>query len=258
MADPAMILSPVLAESGRVRHAFFTREGGVSQGIYASLNGGQGSKDDPAHVAENRRRMTAMLQVSSLVTAFQVHSATAVVATTPWTREDAPRADAVVTKTSGIAIGVSIADCGPLLFADGKAHVVAAAHAGWRGAFDGIVEATVAKMEELGARRENIAAVIGPLIRQPSYEVGPEFIARFREADASFGKFFKPSEREGRAMFDLPGFIALRLEQARIGKVHDLGLNTYTDEARFFSYRRTTHRGEPDYGRLIAAIALTD
>ena len=163
-----------------------------------------------------------------------------------------------MTKTPGIAIGVTIADCGPVLFADGKAGVIAAAHAGWRGAFEGIVESTVAKMEALGARRENIAAVVGPLIRQPSYEVGPEFVARFRAADASFEKFFKPAAREGHAMFDLPGFIALRLEQARVGTVQDLGLDTYTDESRFFSYRRTTHRGEPDYGRLIAAIALTN
>ena len=163
-----------------------------------------------------------------------------------------------MTKTPGIAIGVTIADCGPVLLADGKAGVIAAAHAGWRGAFDGIVESTVAKMEELGARRENIAAAIGPLIRQPSYEVGPEFIARFREANASFEKFFKPSERASHAMFDLPGFIALRLEQARVGAVQDLGLDTYSDEANFYSYRRTTHRCEPDYGRLIAAIALAE
>lgn len=253
-----MILASTLADLPRVRHAFFTREGGVSQGVYASMNGGQGSKDDPAHVAENRRRMAESLGAESLVTAFQHHSAVAVVATEPWTREHAPRADAVVTKTPGIAIGVTIADCGPLLLADGKAGVIAAAHAGWRGAFDGIIEATVAKMEELGARRENISAAIGPLIRQQSYEVGPEFIARFRAADESFDKFFKPAARESHALFDLPGFIALRLEQARVGTVQDLELDTYSDEANFYSYRRTTHRGEPDYGRLIAAIALVN
>jgi YfiH family protein len=251
-----MILSPLLAELPGVRHAFFTREGGVSRGVYASLNGGQGSKDDAAHVAENRRRMAATLEATSLVTAFQIHSATAVAATAPWTREQAPRADAVVTATPGLAIGVTVADCGPILFADGNAGAVAAAHAGWRGAFDGIVEATVAKMEELGARRENIAAVVGPLIRQPSYEVGPEFVARFRAADENFTAFFKPSRREGHAMFDLPGFIGFRLKQARVGRVEDLGLDTYADERRFFSYRRSTHRNEPDYGRLIAAISL--
>jgi YfiH family protein len=253
-----MISASALDNLPSVRHAFFTRQGGVSQGVYAAMNGGQGSKDDPAHVIENRRRMAELLGAQSLVTAFQHHSAVAVVATKPWTREHAPRADAVVTKTPGIAIGVTIADCGPVLLADGKAGVIAAAHAGWRGAFGGIVESTVKKMEELGAKRENIAAVIGPLIRQPSYEVGPEFVARFREADVSFGKFFKPGAREGHAMFDLPGFIALRLEQARVGTVQDLGLDTYSDEARFYSYRRTTHRNEPDYGRLIAAIALAN
>jgi len=251
-----MILAPALAKLPRVRHAFFTRAGGVSQGIYASLNGGLGSKDDAAHVAENRRRIAASLGAPALVTAFQVHSALAVVATAPWTREQAPHADAVVTKTPGLAIGVTVADCGPVLLADGEAGVVAAAHAGWRGAFDGVVEAAVAKMEELGARREHIAAAIGPLIRQPSYEVGPEFVARFRATDESFGKFFKPSPRDGHAMFDLPGFIALRLEQARVGSIEDLQLDTYEDETRFFSYRRATHRNEPDYGRLIAAIAL--
>jgi YfiH family protein len=253
-----MILAPALTGLPRVRHAFFTREGGVSQGVYATMNGGQGSKDDPAHVAENRRRMAAMLESSALVTAFQHHSSLAVVATEAWARENAPRADAVVTKTPGIAIGVTIADCGPVLLADGNAGVIAAAHAGWRGAFEGIVESTVKKMEELGAKRENIAAVIGPLIRQPSYEVGPEFVARFRAADERFAQFFKPAARDGHAMFDLPGFIALRLNEARVGTMQDLGLDTYADENRFYSYRRTTHRNEPDYGRLIAAIALTN
>jgi YfiH family protein len=182
-----MIRSPLL-DLPNIRHAFFTREGGVSQGIYANLNAGQGSKDDPAHVAQNRRRMTAALDANALVTAFQIHSATAVVATEPWTREDAPRADAIVTDVLNLAIGVTVADCGPVLFADEKAGVVGAAHAGWRGAFDGVIEATVAKMEELGALRPQIRAVIGPLIRKPSYEVGPEFDTRFREADTAYVK----------------------------------------------------------------------
>lgn len=251
-----MILARTLVGMPRVRHAFFTRDGGVSQGLYASLNGGVGSKDDPAHVAENRRRMTAALSATTLVTVYQIHSANAVVATAPWTREHAPRADAVVTNTPNLAIGVTIADCGPVLLADGEAGVVAAAHAGWRGALDGIIEAAVARMEELGARRERIHAAIGPLIRQPSYEVGPEFVARFRAAEPEFTCFFAPSQRAGHANFDLPGFIALRLEQARVSSIEDLALDTYTDEARFFSYRRSTHRAEADYGRLIAAIAL--
>jgi polyphenol oxidase len=253
-----MILSPGLAALPRVRHAFFTRENGVSQGIYASLNGGQGSKDDPAHVAENRRRMAAALEAPALVTAYQIHSATAVTATEPWTREAAPRADAIVTNQPNLAVGVGIADCGPVLLADGHVGVVGAVHAGWRGALDGIVEATVAKMEELGARRGNIAAAIGPLIRQPSYEVGDDFVDRFRTADPAYENFFVPSSRAGHAMFDLPGFISLRLTQSGISAIHDLDLDTYTDETRFFSYRRATHRGEPDYGRLIAAIALTE
>jgi polyphenol oxidase len=253
-----MILSPGLATLPRVRHAFFTRENGVSQGIYASLNGGQGSKDDPAHVAENRRRMAATLDAPALVTAYQIHSATAVVATEPWTREAAPRADAIVTNRPNLAIGITVADCGPLLFADGNVGVIGAAHAGWRGAFDGVIESAVAKMEELGARRENIAAAIGPLIRQPSYEVGAEFVDRFRAADPTYENFFVPSPRADHAMFDLPGFISLRLAQSGIIAIHDLGLDTYADETRFYSYRRATHRGEPDYGRLIAAIALTE
>jgi len=253
-----MILAPSLLGLPHVRHAFFTREGGVSEGIYTSLNGGVGSSDNPAHITENRRRMAAMLEAPTLVTAYQIHSATAVVAIKPWSREEAPRADAVVTGTKNLAIGVTIADCGPILLADGEAGVVGAAHAGWRGAFDGIIEAAVAKMEELGARRARIGAAIGPLIRQDSYEVGPEFVMRFREADTAFARFFKPSTREGHALFDLPGFIALRLEQANVGSIEDLKLDTYSDETRFFSYRRSTHKAEPDYGRLIAAISLVD
>lgn len=251
----SMILAPTLTGLPGIRHAFFTRDGGVSSGVYSTLNGGIGSKDNPDHVAENRRRMAAMLEASSLVTGYQIHSANAVVATSAWTREDSPRADAVVTKTPGLAVGVTIADCGPILFADADAGVIGAAHAGWRGAFDGIVEAAVARMEELGARRERIHAAIGPLIRQDSYEVGPEFVKRFIDADPAFARFFKRAARDGHALFDLPGFIALRLEEAHVGSSEDLNLDTYSDD-RFFSYRRTTHRAEPDYGRLIAAIAL--
>ena len=253
-----MILAPTLTGLPRVRHAFFSREGGASEGIYASLNGGVGSNDDHVHVAENRRRMAASLEAPALVTAYQIHSAKAVIATEAWTREQAPRADAVVTRTPNLAVGITIADCGPILFADGEAGVISSAHAGWRGAFDGILEATVAKMEELGAQRARIRAAIGPLIRQESYEVGPEFVTRFREADSAFERFFKSSPRADHALFDLPGFIAFRLEQARVGSIEDLKLDTYLDETRFFSYRRSTHRAEPDYGRLIAAIALTE
>lgn len=250
--------APALSALPGIRHAFFTREGGVSTGIYASLNGGQGSSDDPVHVAENRARMARQLGVEPghLVACWQVHSPDAVLATAPWTREEAPKADAIVTATPGLAAGVSIADCGPVLFADPQARVVAAAHAGWKGAFGGVIAATVALMEEQGARRENIHAAIGPLIRQSSYEVGEEFVARFLDADKAFARFFAPADRPHHALFDLPGFIALRLKEAGVGHVEDLGLDTYSDEARFFSYRRATHRKEADYGRLIAAIAL--
>lgn len=252
------IEAPLLSALPGIRHAFFTRRGGVSQGIYHSLNGGTGSNDDPAAVAENRARMAEALGVapSHLLACWQVHSADAVVATEPWTRETAPKADAVVTATPGIAAAISIADCGPILFADPGARVVAAAHSGWKGAVGGIVAGTVARMEELGARRANIRAVIGPLIRQPSYEVGEEFVGRFLAEDKGFARFFAPADRAHHSLFDLPGFIRLRLEQAGVGQVQDLGLDTYTDEERFFSYRRMTHRKEPDYGRLMAAITL--
>ena len=252
------IEAPSLAALPGIRHAFFTRRGGGSTGLYDSLNGGMGSADDPAHVAENRARMALTLGLAGeeLLACWQVHSADAVLATRLWTRDDAPKADAIVTATPGIGAAVSIADCGPVLFADPEARVVGAAHAGWRGAFGGIIEATVALMEAQGARRSAIRAVIGPLIRQPSYEVGEDFIARFLAADRSFARFFAPADRAGHALFDLPGFIALRLAEARVGHVEDLALDTYADAARFYSFRRTTHRGEADYGRLIAAITL--
>ncbi len=250
------VQSSVFAALPGIRHAFFTREGGVSTGIYASLNGGIGSNDDPAHVAENRRRMAAALDADVLVSCYQIHSADVIVAETPWTRENAPRADAIVCKTPKLAIGVSIADCGPVLFADREARVIGCAHSGWKGAFTGVLEATLEKMETLGAKRERIVAAIGPLIRQDSYEVGPEFVARFHEADHKNIRFFAPSEREHHSLFDLPGYIAMRLKKAGVGEIDDLCLDTYSDEERFFSYRRTTHKGEPDYGRLVAAIAL--
>ena len=250
--------SKALGKLPGIRHAFFTREGGVSDGIYASLNGGIGSQDDFAHVAENRRRMAEALDAEHLLTCYQIHSADVVVAGKAWSREDAARADGIVTRTKGLAVGASSADCGPLLYADAQARIVAAAHAGWKGALGGIAEATIAKMEELGASRKNMVAAIGPLIRQQSYEVGPEFVARFTDTDPAYAGFFAPSARPDHAMFDLAGLIRLRLERCGIAQVEDLGLDTYSDEKRFFSYRRTTHRGEPDYGRQIAAIALTD
>lgn len=254
------VQSSALEAVSGIRHAFFTREGGVSTGIYASLNGGLGSKDDFANVKENRRRMASELGVPDdhLVSCFQIHSADVIVAEKPWTREDAPRADAIVCKMPAFAVGVTIADCGPVLFADGEAKVIGCAHAGWKGALTGVLEATIERMESLGADRKRIVAAIGPLIRQDSYEVGPEFVTRFRDADHKNIRFFAPSDRERHSLFDLPGYIAMRLRKAGVGTVEDLCLDTYSDEERFFSYRRSVHKSEPDYGRLVAAIALAE
>lgn len=252
------IEAPELASYPNLHHAFFTRRGGVSEGIYASLNGGLGSSDDPSKVAENRRRMTEELGLApeALISVYQVHSADAVIVEGPWTGER-PRADGMATSVPGLALGITTADCGPVLFADPHVGVIGAAHAGWRGAANGVLESTVEAMERLGARRHKIVAVLGPTISQAAYEVGPEFVANLTSLDAENERFFQPGEREGHAMFDLPGYIGMRLEAAGIGEFANLGLCTYSDEERFFSYRRTTHRGEPDYGRLISAIAFT-
>ncbi len=253
-----MVKAAVLALPG-IRHAFFTREGGVSGGYYASLNGGVGSDDKAADVAENRARMAAALGVEAprLLTAYQIHSPEVVVAEAPWTIETRPRADAIVTRLPALAIGVSTADCGPVLFADPQAGVIGAAHAGWRGALAGVVEATVAAMERLGATRRKVNAALGPMIRQSNYEVGPDLISRFTAADPANEAFFRPAPRAGHSLFDLGGYVAARLRQAGIGHVEDVGLCTYADPVRFFSYRRATHRAEQDYGRHVNAIALT-
>ena len=250
------IQSPDLALPG-ISHGFFTRAGGVSEGIYKSLNGGLGSNDDPGTVAENRRRMARTLGLAPehLLSLYQIHSADVVTVMEPWSSAERPRADAMVTRVPGLALAIGTADCGPVLFADATTGVIGAAHAGWKGAFTGVLEATLAAMEALGATRPNIVAVLGPTIRHTAYEVGPEFAARFREVHPGWDAFFTPSAREGHFMFDLPAYIGDRLTKAGVGRFADLGLCTYADEARFFSYRRTTHRGEADYGRLIAAIA---
>jgi len=249
--------SSLLSAIPGLRHAFPTREGGVSGGVYASLNGGLGSNDDPANVAENRRRMAAQMGVSPehFLGVHQVHSPEVVVATGPWQGEARPRADAMVTRIEGLAIGVTAADCGPILLVDPNARVIGAAHAGWKGALTGIVETTVDAMEKLGADRGGIAAAIGPLIRQHSYEVGSEFVERFLDADEENARFFLPAERDGHSMFDLAGFIRMRLENAGVLMIDDIGVDTYSDQ-RFFSYRRSVHRGEPDYGRHVHSIAL--
>lgn len=234
-----------------VRHAFFTREGGVSDGVYTSLNGGVGSKDAPERVEENRRRMAAHLGAPIMLTPFQIHSATCLPVSEPW--QERPRADALATATRGLALGVTGADCGMILFADRAAGVVGAAHAGWKGALDGVLEATLETMETLGARRGDVVAVLGPTIGPASYETGPEFRARFVAHDPGYAAFFAPSRRKAHHMFDLPAFIGHRLHAAKVGRFESVGIDTYAD-ARFFSYRRTTHRQEPDYGRQISAI----
>src|SRR4030095_14919450 len=240
-----MLQAAILAPLANISHAFFTRSGGVSPGVYASLNGGVGSNDRPENVAENRARMAAILGVSParLLTAYQIHSSDVVVAEEPWTRDTRPRADAIVTRVPRLAIGVSTADCGPLLLAcrraDGGARVFGAAHAGWRGALTGVIEATVGAMERLGADRKTMTAALGPTIRQPNYEVGPEFVDRFLSEDAANARFFTSSQKREHALFDLAGYIGARVQRAGIAKFEDLGLCTYADPDRFFSYRRT-------------------
>jgi YfiH family protein len=253
-----MLTAATLSKLRGVRHGFFTRAGGVSSGVYATLNGGTGSKDAPDKIAENRARMAAALGVkpTHLVSAHQIHSPDVVVAEEPWTQQARPRADAIVTRKPQLAIGVSTADCGPLLFADSEAGVLGAAHAGWRGALTGVIEATVTAMEQLGAKRTRIAAALGPTIRQPHYEVGAEFVARFVATDPVNERFFAAASREGNALFDLTGYIAERVHRAGVDDFEDLGLCTYAEPERFFSYRRMTRLGEADYGRHINAIAL--
>lgn len=253
-----MLQAQSLANLPGVRHAFFTRAGGVSKGIYESLNSGVGSNDKPENVTENRARMAASLGVTAnrFLTAYQIHSPTVVVAETPWSAADRPRADAIVTRTPGLAVGVSTADCGPVLMADPEARVIGAAHAGWRGALTGVIEAAVAAMETLGAKRNRIVAAAGPMIRQPNYEVGQDLLDRFVAADPDNARFFTPAQRPGHRMFDLGGYVVSTLRRAGIERVEDTGHCTYADPARFYSYRRATHRAEPDYGRHVNAIVL--
>lgn len=241
---------------GQVPHGFLGRRGGVSGGILAGLNVGTGSGDEAKAIAENRRRaVEAVLPGAQLATVFQVHSGEAVHASAPWPHEDRPRADALVTDRPGLLLGILTADCAPVLLADVEAGVVGAAHAGWRGALAGVTDAAVAAMEELGARRGRIAAAVGPCIGQPSYEVDEQFRMRFIEADAGNARFFA-EQPVGQPHFDLEGYVVARLKAAGVGQVSGIGLDTYADAERFFSYRRSTHRGEPDYGRQISVIGL--
>lgn len=258
MTAGQFIEAPELSSHAGIRHAFFTRKGGVSEGLYDSLNGGLGSGDQPERVAENRLRMcTALgLEADRLVSLYQVHSAEVVKVEAPFPLDQRPKADAMVTRVPGIALGIATADCGPILFADPENRVVGAAHAGWKGALTGVVGATVAAMEDLGAKRRSIVAVLGPTISQASYEVGPDFVARFCAEAPGMERFLGPGRGPDHRQFDLPGFILARLAEAEVGEATALNLCTYADADRFYSFRRTTHRKEPDYGRLISAIAL--
>ena len=256
---PEPLESPLLNERAgqRIRHGFFTRKGGVSEGIYRGLNVGLGSNDDRAAVLENRTRVANWFgqPLENLATVHQVHSPDVVTVDETYDgRRD--QADALVTRTPGLVLGVLAADCGPILFADADNGVIGAAHAGWKGALTGVLENTIEAMIALGAKRASIRACLGPSISKASYEVGPEFVARFLETDPAYARFFTPSKREGHSMFDLPALTLMRLERAGV-EAQSLGICTYPDDERFFSYRRTTHAGEPDYGRQISAIAIT-
>ena len=252
-------LQAATVSSSGIAHGFFGRKGGVSSGIYSSLNCGPGSGDERSSVIENRNRASAALSPGApLVTLYQVHSADVVTVTAPWEIAANPKADALATNKKGIVLGILTADCAPVLLADPDARVIGAAHAGWGGALAGVADSVVAAMERLGARRERISAAVGPCISRASYEVGPEFKPRFLAADPANERFFEPSKREGHWQFDLPAYVAHRLRQSGIVAVETLPVCTYTDEAELFSYRRTTHRKEADYGRQLSAITLTN
>lgn len=252
-----LTIGPLNALPG-LRHAFFTRKGGVSQGIYASLNCGLGSKDEPERVRENRRRVLVELELEDapLLTPYQIHSADVAVVEEAWADGEAPRADALVTDKRGLALGVASADCVPVLLADAKAGVIGAAHAGWRGALAGVTDATLEAMTGLGARRDRIIAGIGPAINQRSYEVGAEFPKPFLEQDLANQCFFCPGARAGHHLFDIKGYVARRLAQAGVSQVQCLPSDTCAEEERFFSYRRACLTGERDYGRSLSVIAL--
>ncbi|MGE0828321.1 MAG: peptidoglycan editing factor PgeF [Hyphomonadaceae bacterium] len=254
---PPHFQSPQLASLENVRHGFFGREGGVSTGIYASLNAGPGSKDDSNAVAENRRRIAAAMRAAPerLLSLHQVHSAVAITVDAPWSGPR-PEADALVTKTPGLALTALSADCAPILLADSEAGVIAAAHAGWKGALAGVTDAAIEAMVAAGARPAHIIAAIGPCIRQPSYEVGLEFEEKFLAADAANAAFFRPGP-SGKPHFDLPAYVAARLTRFGVERIDSLAIDTYSDETALFSHRRSVHAGAPDYGRNCAAIALT-
>ena len=254
-----MITLPSLAALPDIRHGFMTRHGGVSGGIYASLNCGLGSDDDRDSVIENRRRVLQQLGVpnAALMTAYQVHSPDVLVVDAPWRDGERPKVDGLVTTRTGLAIAASSADCVPVLFADPEARVIGAAHAGWRGAIGGVLPATVKQMCALGAKPARIRAGVGPCIGPGSYEVGPEFPAPFLAQDTGNARFFRPAKREGHYMFDLESYVAVQLTALRLGAVDVAHRDTCAETETFFSYRRSVLHKEPDYGRHVSAIALT-
>lgn len=258
IAEPSPLTAPVLSALSGIAHGFFGRQGGVSDGIYAGLNCGLGSQDERVNVMENRRRVAATLgdERWPVVTLYQTHSATARIVTGTQDAMNLPKADAVVTTTPGVVVGALAADCCPVLFADPEAKVVAAAHAGWRGAVGGILDATVATMQEAGAQRGRIVAAIGPCIGAAAYEVGPEFEAEVVAHDAANARFFSRRAQQARPHFDLPGYVLARLGGLGLAHVESATRCTYENESEFFSYRRSCHRKEPDYGRQISAILV--
>lgn len=250
-----------LKNSSAISYGFFGRGGGVSDGIYSSLNCGQGSNDNPGHVEENRARVAAEIGAprEGLISVYQIHSDLCLYVDTPWRAEDRPQADAMVTDKAEIALAVLTADCTPVLFrgvGDDGAPVIGAAHAGWRGAFGGVLESTVVMMGDCGAKMDSIEACIGPSIRQASYEVDAGFYQNFLDMGEHNARFFVESQNDGHHMFDLSGYCVMRLKDAGVKKIYDLAMDTYALEEEFFSYRRTTHRGEGDYGRQISAIMI--
>ena len=258
MLGPDRLMSETLANRNGIQHGFFTRAGGVSAGLYNSLNCGYGSGDAPENVTENRIRAKVALGLkdADILTCHQIHSAEVVTVDAPWTREAAPEADGMVTTRPGIFLGILTADCAPVLFADPENRVIAAAHAGWKGALSGITDRTITMMLSAGAERGKIIAAIGPAISQGSYEVEEPFLDRFAVADPATGTFFKPGIKDRKFQFDLTGYVAARLEQAEITQISVSGRDTCSEETHFFSYRRSVHRGEPDYGRALSVIAL--
>lgn len=255
--DPYAVIPIRAAALENVPHGFLGREGGISAGILSGLNVGLGSGDDRTAIAENRRRaVQAVLPGAALATLHQIHSPEAVAVTAPFPDDARPHADALVTDRPGLLLGILTADCAPVLFADEGAGVVGAAHAGWKGAITGVADATIDAMEALGADRSRIVAAVGPCIARPSYEVDEGFFRRFAEADPENERFFSAGARADRHQFDLEAYVASRLAAAGIGRIELMGLDTYADERRFYSFRRATHRREPDYGRQISLIGL--